>query len=56
MYIVAALIGVHLRIGIAEILGVALAVVLGAACFATFSLVIATLVRRASDLWGSARS
>ena len=52
VYIVAALIGVHLRIGIAEILGVALAVVLGAACFATFSLVIATLVRTRERFMG----
>ena len=52
VYIVAALIGVHLRLGVLELLGVAVAVVLGAAGFATFSLIIACLVRTRERFMG----
>jgi ABC-2 type transport system permease protein len=52
VYLVAALIGVHLRIGVVPILGAAVVVVLGAAGFATFSLIIACLVRTRERFMG----
>ncbi len=52
VYIVALLIGVHVRLGPLELLGVAVAVVIGSAAFATFSLVIACLVRTRERFMG----
>jgi ABC-2 type transport system permease protein len=52
VYAVAALIGIHLQIGAVQILGVIVVVVLGAACFATFSLIIACLVRSRERFMG----
>jgi ABC-2 type transport system permease protein len=52
VYIVAAAIGVHLQIGVVQILGVVVVVVLGAAGFATFSLIIACLVRTRERFMG----
>lgn len=52
VYIVAALIGVHLQLGLLPIAGVVLVVVLGAAGFATFSLIIACLVRTRERFMG----
>lgn len=52
IYIVAALIGVHLQLGLPQVIGVALVVVLGSAGFATFSLVIACLVRTRERFMG----
>ena len=52
VYIVAAAIGVHLQVGVVQILGVAVVVVLGAAGFATFSLIIACLVRTRERFMG----
>ena len=52
VYVVAAAIGVHLQIGVVQILGVAVVVVLGAAGFATFSLIIACLVRTRERFMG----
>ena len=52
VYIVAALIGVHLQLGLVPIFGVAVVVVLGAAGFATFSLIIACLVRTRERFMG----
>ncbi len=52
VYVVAALIGIHLRLGILELVGVALVVVLGAAGFATFSLIVACLVRTRERFMG----
>ena len=52
VYVVAALLGVHLRLGPLELVGVALVVVLGAAGFATFSLIIACLVRTRERFMG----
>jgi ABC-2 type transport system permease protein len=52
VYAVAAAIGVHLQIGVVQILGVTVAVVLGAAAFATFSLIIACLVRTRERFMG----
>ncbi len=52
IYVVAALIGVHLQLGVPQIAGVALVVVLGSAGFATFSLVIACIVRTRERFMG----
>ena len=52
VYAVAAVIGVHLQLGIPQLVGVALVVVLGAAVFATFSLVIACWVRTRERFMG----
>jgi ABC-2 type transport system permease protein len=52
VYVVAALIGVHLRLSVPALAGVAFVVVLGAAGFATFSLVIACLVRTRERFMG----
>lgn len=52
VYLVAALIGVHLRLAPLDLVGVALVVVLGAAGFATFSLIIACLVRTRERFMG----
>ena len=52
VWIAAALIGVHLRWEIPALLGVALVVVLGAAGFATFSLIVACLVRTRERFMG----
>jgi ABC-2 type transport system permease protein len=52
VYVVAALIGVHLRISVPAIAGVGLVTVLGAGVFATFSLIIACLVRTRERFMG----
>jgi ABC-2 type transport system permease protein len=52
IYAVAAAMGVHLRLGIAEILGAATVVVLGSAAFATFSLVVACFVKTRDRFMG----
>jgi ABC-2 type transport system permease protein len=52
IYLLAILIGVHLRWGVLEILGVLMLVMLGAAVFSTLSLVIACLVRTRERFMG----
>jgi ABC-2 type transport system permease protein len=52
VYLVALLIGVHLRLDPLSLIGVALVVVIGSAAFATFSLVIACLVRTRERFMG----
>jgi ABC-2 type transport system permease protein len=52
VYVVAALIGIHLDLNPVAIAGVALVVVLGAAGFATFSLIVACLVRTRERFMG----
>ncbi len=52
IYIVALVIGVHLRMDPLSLIGVCLVVVLGSAAFATFSLVIACLVRTRERFMG----
>jgi ABC-2 type transport system permease protein len=52
VYVVALLIGVHLRLDPLSVIGVALVVVIGSAAFATFSLVIACLVRTRERFMG----
>ena len=52
VYVVAALIGVHLRLAPLDLVAVAVVVVLGAAGFATFSLIIACLVRTRERFMG----
>ena len=52
IYLLAILIGVHLRWGVLEILGVLVLVMLGAAVFSTLSLVIACLVRTRERFMG----
>ena len=52
VYIVAALMGIHLRLDPLAILGVASIVMLGSALFATFSLIIACLVRTRERFMG----
>ncbi len=52
IYVVAALIGVHLQLGLPQLIGVAAVVVLGSAGFATFSLAIACLVRTRERFMG----
>ncbi len=52
VYVVAALLGVNLRLEPLALVGVALVVVLGAAGFATFSLIIACLVRTRERFMG----
>lgn len=52
IYLLAILLGVHLRAGLLEILGVLVLVVLGAAVFSTLSLVIACLVRTRERFMG----
>jgi ABC-2 type transport system permease protein len=52
IYILAILLGVHLRAGLLEILGVFVLVVMGAAVFSTLSLVIACLVRTRERFMG----
>ena len=52
VYAVAAVIGVHLRLEPAALVGVCVVVVLGSAAFATFSLVIACLVRTRERFMG----
>ncbi len=52
VYVVAAVIGIHLQLGVPQLLGVAVVVVLGAAAFATFSLIIACLVRTRERFMG----
>jgi ABC-2 type transport system permease protein len=49
---VALLIGVHLRLDPLSVIGVALVIVIGSAAFATFSLVIACLVRTRERFMG----
>jgi ABC-2 type transport system permease protein len=52
VYLVAGLVGVHLRLEILPMLGVAATVMLGAAVFSTFSLAIACLVRSRERFMG----
>ena len=52
LYVVAAAIGIHLRLDPLSLVGVAGAIVLGAALFATFSLIIACLVRSRERFMG----
>ncbi|MDD3926081.1 MAG: ABC transporter permease [bacterium] len=52
IYVLAAVIGVHINWHPAALLGVAAVVVLGAACFATFSLVIACIVKTRERFMG----
>lgn len=52
VYVVALLIGVHVRLDSVDLVGVAFVVVLGSAAFATFSLVIACLVRTRERFMG----
>ena len=52
IYLLAILIGVHLRWGVLEVLGVLVLVMLGAAVFSTLSLVIACLVRTRERFMG----
>ena len=52
VYIVAVLVGIHLRWEIPALVGAALVVVLGAAGFATFSLIVACLVRTRERFMG----
>jgi ABC-2 type transport system permease protein len=52
IYLLAVLLGVHLRAGVLEILGVLVLVMLGAAVFSTLSLVIACLVRTRERFMG----
>jgi ABC-2 type transport system permease protein len=52
IYIVALALGIHLRFGVASVLGVLLAVVLGSAVFTTFSLVVACIVKTRERFMG----
>jgi ABC-2 type transport system permease protein len=52
IYLLAILIGVHLRLGVIEMLGVLLLVILGAGVFSTLSLVIACLVKTRERFMG----
>jgi ABC-2 type transport system permease protein len=52
IYLVAALLGVHLRFGPAALGGVLVAILLGAAVFSTFSLIIACLVKTRERFMG----
>lgn len=52
IYVVAGAAGVHLQLGLLQIVGVSFIVVLGSAGFATFSLVIACLVRTRERFMG----
>jgi ABC-2 type transport system permease protein len=52
VYVLALVIGIHLRLDPLSIVGVALVVVIGSAAFATFSLVIACLVRTRERFMG----
>jgi len=52
VYAVALVIGVHLRLDPLSLIGVVLVVVIGSAAFATFSLVIACLVRTRERFMG----
>jgi ABC-2 type transport system permease protein len=52
VYVLALVIGVHLRLDPLSLIGVCLVVVLGSAAFATFSLVIACLVRTRERFMG----
>ncbi len=52
VYVVAVLIGIHLRWEVPALAGAALVVVLGAAGFATFSLIVACLVRTRERFMG----
>ncbi len=52
VYVLALIMGVHLRLDPLSLIGVALVVVIGSAAFATFSLVIACLVRTRERFMG----
>jgi len=52
VYVVAAALGVDLRFGLVPLAGVVVTVILGAAVFATFSLIIACLVRTRERFMG----
>jgi len=52
IYGVALVMGIHLRLAVAPILGVLLAVVLGSAVFSTFSLVVACIVKTRERFMG----
>jgi ABC-2 type transport system permease protein len=52
VYALALVMGVHLRLDVLSLIGVCLVVVIGSAAFATFSLVIACLVRTRERFMG----
>ncbi len=52
VYLLAFVLGVHLRLDVVSLAGVALVIVLGSALFATFSLIIACLVRSRERFMG----
>jgi ABC-2 type transport system permease protein len=52
IYILAALLGVHVSVNPLALLGVAVMVIFGAACFSTFSLVIACLLKTRERVMG----
>ncbi len=52
IYVVAVLLGIHLRFHVAALLGVLVAVVVGAAVFSTFSLVVACIVKTRERFMG----
>ena len=52
IYVLAVLLAVRMNWNPLALLGVILIAILGAACFATFSLIIACLVKRVSASWG----
>ncbi len=52
IYVLATIMGVHIKWQLLSLLGVLLAVVLGAACFSTFSLIVACLVKTRERFMG----
>ena len=52
VYVLAAVLGVHLRIGVVAVLGVTFAVMLGSAIFSTFSLIAACIVKSRERFMG----
>jgi ABC-2 type transport system permease protein len=52
VYLIAYLLHVHLRLGVLELAGVVLAVMLGSAVFSTFSLIVACLVKSRERFMG----
>lgn len=52
VYVLAALLGVHLRLGVLPIFGVTFAVMLGSAIFSTFSLIAACIVKSRERFMG----
>lgn len=54
IYLLAVLLGVHKDLSLLALIGVSLVVLIGAAFFSVFSLIIVCLLRPVSDLWGLA--